>query len=142
MNKTECNCQCKTKAKKLAIIWQRLISDGSTCPRCGSTENELDRAVLQLKKKLNPLGIDVTLQKMEMTTEEFKKDPSKSNRILFNGRLLEDVVNAKTGSSQCCDVCGDAECRTLEYGNKSFETVPADIIIEAGLKVLKEKQQH
>lgn len=141
MNQQKCNCRCgcATEPKKLVIIWQRLISDGSTCPRCGSTENELDHAVLQLKKKLNPLGIDVTLQKVEMTIEEFKKDPSKSNRILFNDYLLEDVINAKMGSSQCCDVCGDKECRTLEYGNKSFETVPADIIIKAGLKVLKEK---
>ncbi|MBC7131250.1 DUF2703 domain-containing protein, partial [Candidatus Bathyarchaeota archaeon] len=27
----------------LRIKWQRLVSDGQTCPRCGSTEEELER---------------------------------------------------------------------------------------------------
>ena len=147
MNKTnKCNCRCgcnnvKPKEvkddseKSLVITWQRLISEGSTCPRCESTENEVDNAVLELKKRLNPSGIDVVLEKIELTIEEFKKNPRSSNSISFNGQLLEDVIGAKTGQSQCCDVCGDEECRTVEAQEKSYEIIPAEMIIEAGLKV-------
>ena len=123
------------KLKKLVITWQRLISDGDTCPRCGSTEIELDKAILELKKKLNPLGIKVALKKTELTLEEFKKNPIQSNRILINNKLLEDLIDAKTGQSQCCDVCGDSECRTIEIGGKSHEVITADIIIKAGLVI-------
>jgi Tfp pilus assembly protein PilP len=119
--------------KKLVIIWQRLISYGNTCPRCGSTEDELDKAVLQLKEKLNPIGIEVILEKKELTLDEFKKDPIQSNGILFNGKSLEDLINAEIGQSQCCDVCGNNECRTVKIEEESHETIPADMIVRAGL---------
>jgi len=140
MNKTsQYGCQCgdcesnTIKEKTLTISWQRLISDGSTCPRCGSTEDELSKATEQLKNALSPLGIKVELLKKELTLEEFKNDPVKSNAIFFNGIVLEDLIEASTGQSQCCDVCGDEECRTVEVGGESYETIPADIIVKAGL---------
>ncbi len=135
----QCGCQggnCepeKENVKILTISWQRLISEGSTCPRCGSTENELDKAVERLTSALSPLKIKVELRKTELTLEEFKKNPVKSNSISFNGELLEDLVRAKTGQSQCCDVCGDEECRTVEIGGESHEIVPAELIVKAGL---------
>jgi len=136
-NNCGCKCDCKKASliekKILTISWQRLISDGNTCPRCGSTEDELGKAVEQLKKLLAPQGIEVNFEKKELTSEEFINDPIKSNRIIINGRLLEELVNAKTGSSQCCDVCGDEECRTVEIGDKVLETVPAELIVKAGL---------
>ncbi len=140
MNTTnQYGCQCgdceprKDNKKVLIIGWQRLVSDGSTCPRCGSTEDELDKAVDQLRDALSPLGIKVELQKTELTLEEFKKDPVKSNTILFNGAPLEDLIEAKTGQNQCCDVCGDEECRTVEVNGESYETIPAELILKAGL---------
>ena len=124
MNKSE---------KVLTITWQRLVTEGSTCPRCGSTEDELDKALLTLKKKLEPLEIKVNLEKSELTLEEFEKNPLESNRILFNGKSLESLLDAKTGQSQCCDVCGDNQCRTLEIKDKSHEIITADLIVKAGL---------
>lgn len=146
MNQNTCGCSCgggcgvkstniKTD-KKLTITWQRLISEGNTCPRCGSTEDELNKAVLLLREKLSPLGIEVTLEKKELNPEEFKEDPKKSNQILFNDQLLEDVIGAKTGQSQCCDVCGDEQCRTVETGGESLETIPTELIVKAGLKAV------
>lgn len=29
----------------LPIVWQRLVSEGVTCPRCAGTETEVERAV-------------------------------------------------------------------------------------------------
>ena len=126
-------------SKNLIITWQRLISNGNTCPRCGLTETELDKAILQLKRKLNPLGIKVILKKIELTRQEFEKDPIQSNKILFNGKLLEDLINVKTGQSQCCDACGDNECRTVKIGDQSHETIPASVIIKAGLIVVRDE---
>jgi hypothetical protein len=93
----------------------------------------------QLKEKLKPRGIEVILKKQELTLEEFKQNPLKSNKIMLNGRPLEDWLNAKTGRSKCCDVCGDEECRTMEAGEKSYETIPAELIVEAGIKVVSEQ---
>ena len=135
------NCKCggnccgkrQNEEKVLAIVWQRLIVEENTCPRCGSTEEELDKAVLLLEKSLTPLGIKVTIQKNELSLEEFKKNPIGSNQISFNGKLLEDLIEAKIGQSKCCDVCEDEECRTIEIKGESYEVVPSDLIVKAGL---------
>jgi len=140
MDKKQESCGCsphrqveKEPTKVLKIKWQRLISKGETCPRCGATENELEKAVSILKQSLAPLGIELILEKEELSVAEFKKDPLKSNRILINNRSLEDWLGGEVGHSPCCDVCGPSECRTVEVEGQVYETVPAEIIIKAGL---------
>ena len=134
------NCGCspsgpveKESRHVLMIKWQRLTSGGETCPRCGSTEEELGKAVSALMKSLAPLGIEVILEKEELTAAEFKKDPLQSNRIWINNRLLEYWIEGSVGHSPCCDVCGPDECRTIEVEGQTYETIPAGIIIKAGL---------
>jgi len=83
--------------KTLKIEWQRLISNEETCPRCGSTEEELDKAVSTLKQSLAPLGIEVILEKKELSVSEFKKAPLQSNRIWINSLPLEDYVEGSVG---------------------------------------------
>jgi hypothetical protein len=136
-NCQSCGCDKAETDRSLVISWQRLVLEGNTCPRCGTTEEELDKAVSQLKEKLNPQGIEVVLKKEEITMDEFKQNPLMSNRITFNGQSLEDLLNAKAGHSKCCDVCGDEECRTIETGGTNYETIPAELIVEAGTKALK-----
>jgi len=119
--------------KTLKIKWQRLISDGQTCPRCGSTEEELEKAISTLKQSLTPLDIQVVLEKDRLSVAEFKRDPLKSNQIWLNGRVLEDWIGGKVGQSPCCDVCGPSECRTVGVGGEVYEAIPADLIIKAGL---------
>ncbi|MCX7796166.1 MAG: DUF2703 domain-containing protein [bacterium] len=121
--------------KTLKIRWQRLISNGQTCPRCKSTEEELERAVSILEQSLTPLGIQVILEKEELSIEEFEKDTLQSNRIWINGRLLEEWIGGKVSQSQCCDICGPSECRTIEIEEESCEVIPAELIIRAGLLV-------
>lgn len=117
----------------LKIKWQRLIFEGETCPRCGSTEKELDEAISTLRQSLAPLGIEIVLEKEELPVSEFKKDPLQSNRIWINNRLLEDWIGGEVGHSPCCDVCGSHECRTVEVKGQVFEVISADMIIKAGL---------
>lgn len=132
--------------KTLVIKWQRLLDENDqTCPRCGSTEDELERAVNLLRQSLSPLGIEVILQKAAMDKEDFNKDPLQSNNILIEDRAIEEWLGARVGQSRCCDVCGDSECRTIEIEGQAFETIPATLIIKAGLiaasRVLPVKQK-
>jgi hypothetical protein len=125
--------QARDKMKTLKIQWQRLVIDDQTCQRCGATETEVDKAVQSLKQSLNPLGIEVRLEKRAITQAEFEKNPSKSNLIVIGDRSLEEWLQARTGQSSCCGPCGDAECRTIETQGKIYETIPAELITKAGL---------
>ncbi|MGA9844950.1 MAG: DUF2703 domain-containing protein [Nitrososphaeraceae archaeon] len=102
MDKSSENCECsppkgieEESAGVLKIKWKRLISEGETCPRCGSTEEALRKAVSTLEQSLAPLGIEVILEKEELSVTEFKKDPLQSNRIWINNRLLEDWIEGR-----------------------------------------------
>lgn len=118
----------------LKILWERLVTEGETCPRCKDTEKELEKAVAQLRELLNPEGIQVILEKREITPEQFRENPLQSNRIIINGRLLEEYLQAETGKSPCCSVCGPTDCRTVVVNNEEiYEHIPAELIIKAGL---------
>jgi len=119
--------------KTLKIQWHRLMTDGQTCPRCGATGKEVEKASRSLEQSLAPLGIKMVLEKHELTPGAFQQDPSQSNLLLINGRPLEEWLGLKVGQSLCCGPCGDSECRTLETGGQVYETIPADLIIKAGL---------
>ncbi len=115
------------------ISWQRLVSDGETCPRCGGTEENLEKAVSSLKKSINPLGLNVIFKKKKLSVKEFKEDPLKSNLITINDKPLEYWINGKVNESQCCDVCGPNDCRTITVGEETYEEIPSNLIIKAGL---------
>lgn len=120
--------------KPLPITWQRLVSaDGKTCDRCGGTYEEMQRALGKLKSALRPLGVEPVLEVRQIDEKAFKDKPSESNRIWIAGRPMEEWLGAKVGSSQCCSVCGDAECRTVEIGPAKFETIPENLFIKAAL---------
>ena len=120
--------------KTLTIRWQRLVDErGQTCQRCASTEKEVEKALDNLKQSLARLGIEVTLEKAALDPLLFIKDPSESNRIWIGQRPLEEWLNAEVGQSYCCGPCGVAECRTVEVEGQTYETIPAGLIIKAGL---------
>jgi len=124
----------RVKARReLNIRWQRLEIKGETCPRCGSTESELEKAVRMLKKTLASRGFSVHLEKVSITKSRFDKNPRESNRICFNGLTLEELLDATSGSSKCCNVCGPKECRTVSISGKIYEAIPSSKIVEAGL---------
>lgn len=120
--------------KTLVIEWHRLLDEQEkTCPRCASTEQELEKAVAHVQMVLNATGIGVVLTKLSIDGEHFKENALQSNRVLIAGKPLEDWLGASTGQSRCCDVCGDAECRTVEYADQTHEAIPADLIVKAAL---------
>ena len=120
--------------KTLVLEWQRLLDEREqTCPRCGSTEQEVEKAVKELNQLLEPSGVVASLVKKAIDHESFKKDVLQSNKIRIAGKTLEEWLGAKTGQSKCCETCGDAECRTVEYADETHEAIPADLIVRAGL---------
>jgi Domain of unknown function (DUF2703) len=119
--------------KALPIVWQRLVKEGETCERCGSTHQEILAALAQLEPALRPLGIQPVLQTLVLDEPSFRADSSASNRIWIGGKSMEDWLGARAGSSPCCSVCGDLPCRTLEMGGHSFEAVPRNLVVKAAL---------
>ena len=124
--------------KTLTVRWQRLVDEqGQTCQRCGSTEKEVQKAIESLKKSLGALGIDVVLEKKALSPKVCAKDISQSNRIWVGARTLEGWLGAQEGKSPCGFGCAGlgqtVECRTVTVGGKTYETIPAELIIKAGL---------
>lgn len=118
---------------ELPILWKRLVKDGSTCERCGSTLRQLESAVGKLQVALRPLGIEPVLATETIDDRSFIADPSESNRIWIAGQPLEQWLGATAGMSRCCSVCGDSDCRTLELGGHTYETIPEELLVKAGL---------
>lgn len=133
----------ETKMKVLKIEWQRLVDDkGQTCQRCRSTEKEVQKALQSLKQSLAPLGIKVILEKKALDPSTCAKDVLQSNRIWIGGRTLEEWLDAQVGKSPCefcCEELDDeVECRTVEVGGRVYETIPAGLIVQAGLLAASE----
>ena len=120
--------------RSLSIAWQRLVdSGGRTCDRCGATYEGLRQAVAKLEEALRPLGIEITFETREMDRNSFTADPSQSNRVWIAGKPIEEWLAARVGSSPCCSVCGDSECRTIELGQEVFEAIPPELVLKAAL---------
>jgi hypothetical protein len=93
----------------------------------------VEEAVNKLKGSLKGLGIDVLLEKSAISPAEFSKDTLQSNRIWINGKPIEEWLQASVGQSPCCSTCGDSDCRTVTVGGKTFEAIPSEMIVKAGL---------
>ena len=133
-----------TPTHALTIRWQRLVdATDKTCPRCASTEQEVTKAADHLRQSLAPAGIAVTTEAERMNEATFLSDPLQSNRIWINARPLEDWLRAQSATSACSGCCGDnTQCRTVALGGKTYEAIPAGLIVRAGFlaagKVLQE----
>lgn len=119
--------------KKLPITWKRLVKDGQTCQRCGSTQQNVLGAMTKLEAALRPLGIQPTLDTQQMDDASFRAEPSESNRIWITGRPMEEWLGASVGMSTCCSVCGSLPCRTMQLGGDTYEAIPEDLIVRAAM---------
>ncbi|HAT4454851.1 TPA: DUF2703 domain-containing protein [Legionella pneumophila] len=119
--------------KPMQILWKRLVKGGETCTRCEATGRELKAAVTKLEAVLRPLGIEPVLETHEINEVAFKSNTSESNRVWITGKPIEEWLGANVGMNRCCSVCGESDCRTLEVGGCSYETIPEEQFIKAGL---------
>lgn len=87
-----------------------------------------------LKQSFAPRGLDIILEKAVIDSDTFAKDPLVSNRVWIDDLPLEEWLKAKVGKSPCCSgSCRNEECRTITLEGRTYEMVPAELIIEAGL---------
>ena len=93
----------------------------------------MQRASEKLKLALEPLGVTPELQVKEIDEASFLKDTLQSNQILIGGQTIEYWLGGQTGSSRCCNECGDNDCRTVEVGGQSYEVIPEDLLVRAGV---------
>ena len=120
--------------KTLKLRWQRLVdAHGQTCNRCGATEQAVQRAAADLRPALHGLGIEVQLETSVINPEDFSRAPLESNRLWIGDEPLEHWLGASAGESRCCSTCGDASCRTLKLADATYEAIPVELIIKAGL---------
>ena len=122
----------------LTVNWQRLVTnEGQTCDRCGGTQAELRKAIQTLQESLRPLGIKVASVEEALTIEECAADIVQSNRIAIGDRTLEEWLGGEVGQSlcgSCCSAIGEeVECRTVSVDGITYEVIPAELIVRAGL---------
>ncbi len=119
--------------KQLPIVWKRLVNEGETCPRCGSTQQNVIAAVAKLEPALRPLGIRPVLETQSIDDATFRAAPAESNHIWIGGKPMEEWLGARAGNSPCCEVCGDLPCRTMEVDGQTYEAIPEDLIVKAAI---------
>lgn len=120
--------------KVLKIRWQRLLDErGRTCDRCGTTEAAMDAALGELRKALKDSAFKVVLEKKALSPSAFQEDPLQSNRIWIDGKPIDDWLSGTTGKSPYCSTCGTSDCRTLTLKGRTYEAVPAELIVKAVL---------
>ena len=58
--------------RELPILWQRLVTQGATCPRCGSTQRAIEAAVARLEPALQALGMRPVLETQVIDEDAFR----------------------------------------------------------------------
>lgn len=111
--------------KTLTIDWKHLDKEGATCVRCTDTGRTLDELAKDLSRAWEASGIRIEFKETCLGAGEIRQ----SNRILFNGKLLEDIIpGATAGESSCASCCimigKDAVCRTVGHEGTVYESVP------------------
>lgn len=123
-----------TAKPTVTIRWKRLVDANTarTAPAHQAAEKELDAAFATLKASLQPMGVDVVVQKVALTHEQFVNDPTGSNRIWVNGVAIEMYLpEGRSGVQQ--DTQTSLPYRTVEFAGVSFRDVPQQMIVKAGL---------
>lgn len=117
--------------RRIIVEWQHLVENDLTCQRCSSTEINLTEAMKLLNKELIHKNITLKLVETKLSCDDIKL----SNRILIDGKAIEDILDLKVAYSYCqtCStLIGHSTCcRTILYHENEYEEVPVVAIIEA-----------
>lgn len=128
----------ETPMKTLTIEWRHYAKAGETCLRCSATGKSVAEVVADLRRELEPQGVQVVYLETELPQEKLEQ----SNMILFNGSPLEQLLKGAEVSESACHSCScltgtDAYCRTVEYEGVSYEEIPEDLIRQAAYAALR-----
>ena len=119
-----------------------LYLDLSVCERCQGTESSLKAALAEVARVLELSGVEVTLQKIHVQTEEqacalgFVSSPT----IRVNGRDIQatrgNPMNVNESPCKCGGaLCGqDINCRDWVHQGQEYDTPPIALIVNAILR--------
>lgn len=118
--------------KNLLIEWKHFDKNGSTCQRCSKTGISLYKAIKELKKELDKKGINILFKETRLPENKIKE----SNSILFNGILLEDLLentkSVETPCESCCEMIGTSvNCKALDCCGQTNEDISVELIKKA-----------
>jgi len=121
--------------RTLVIHWRHAVCQNENpCERCINTPLEIQQAYENLKESLAGLGIVVTFEE--------KKIKEHDDHIYINDRDITDLLEGetiKTACMNCLDDKGDPRtCNSLKLGDNTYEVIPAELIIKAGLVAASE----
>ncbi|UCH21146.1 MAG: DUF2703 domain-containing protein [Deltaproteobacteria bacterium] len=111
-----------------------LYIDLNVCNRCLGTDTALYEAIRDTGQILETSGIELTLTKTLVETEEQAAELGflTSPTIRINGRDIQEDIKESTCES-CGDICGDSDidCREWEYQGKIYNVAPKGLIVDA-----------
>lgn len=126
--------------RTVTIEWRHLDIEGDTCDRCFETGETLKAEVTRLNQALK--SYDVRVEWFE--TKLDAADIEQSNMILISGQPIETIIDLKVEENycgSCTDLVGSTSyCRSIVYGGKAYDDVPAFAIRDAVYKVLGIKE--
>ncbi len=135
-----CSCGssdcCSRESEKRKILIDFLYLDLNVCSRCQGTDDSLDQAIKEVSKILEATGIEVVVNKINVTSEELalKYQFVSSPTIRVNGNDIQMEIKESLCES-CGDLCGDeVDCRVWTYQDQEFNVPPKAMIIEGILK--------
>ena len=128
--------------KQINIEWQHLDKDGETCTRCSDTGKTLQQVIDELSKELEPENIKLVFTEIKLDENEIPQ----SNKIFFNGIVIEDLIPElkviENSCSSCSDLLGkDTCCRAVEYKGQIHEDI-AESLIRKAVKLTLEKMEQ
>lgn len=121
--------------KRITIEWRHLETERGTCERCSNTGAVLESVIEKLKKD----GVEPVFKEVKLDSSRL----SESNLVIINGRSVEDLLGAKTGSSDCpscSDLVGEQSCcRTvITPDNQVHEALGETLILKAAKRAAGE----
>lgn len=124
------------EARRLVVDF--LYLDLTTCDRCLGTEANLATAMELLRPVLEATGLDVTVRKLLVDSEE----EARRWRLLSSPTIRVDGRDVAPGHSEslcgpCSDICGeDTLCRVWAYAGEDYTAAPVGLIIDSVLAAL------
>lgn len=103
---------------------------------CQGTDDSLDSALSEVAAILKATGVEVTVNKIHVETEEQARQLrfASSPTIRVNGRDIQ-MDGKDTLCESCGDLCGsEVDCRVWVYQGEEYTVPPKGLIIDALLR--------
>jgi hypothetical protein len=135
----------KDVAQVIKLAWHKVTQDdGTICPLSTDTQAQVELAAEELRSTLAPNGVDVVVE--TLTPEKVEGQECLCNRVLVQGRFVDEWLGAEIARTPCSGCPNQAGCATgsgsgracggqtaLIYQGRAHDIVPANLIVMAGM---------